>query len=69
MQNIYGDAGVSTGNGHAEADPLAERVEWAKNNLGGVLAKVETFVRERPGAALAIALGAGFIIGRIVRRS
>jgi ElaB/YqjD/DUF883 family membrane-anchored ribosome-binding protein len=29
--------------------------------------RIAHFVRERPGAAIAIALGAGFLVGRLLR--
>jgi ElaB/YqjD/DUF883 family membrane-anchored ribosome-binding protein len=41
-------------------EPLVERLE----NLGQ---QVGTFVRERPIAAVGIALAAGFLIGRLLR--
>jgi ElaB/YqjD/DUF883 family membrane-anchored ribosome-binding protein len=43
-----------------EHEPLVERLE----NLGQ---QVGTFVRERPIAAVGIALAAGFLIGRLLR--
>lgn len=43
-----------------ENEPLVERLE----NLGQ---QVGTFVRERPIAAVGIALAAGFLIGRFLR--
>lgn len=38
--------------------------EWSQD----VLDRVETFVRERPGTAVLAAAGAGFLIGRLIRR-
>ena len=43
-----------------EHEPLVDRLE----NLGQ---QVGTFVRERPIAAVGIALAAGFLIGRLLR--
>ena len=49
----------------AQANVKIEEIkEWSNDVLG----KVESFVRERPGTALLIAVGAGFLVGRIVRR-
>lgn len=39
--------------------------EWSAD----VLDQVETFVRQRPGTAVLVALGAGFLIGRLIRRA
>jgi ElaB/YqjD/DUF883 family membrane-anchored ribosome-binding protein len=50
-----------SGNGHAT-------VERAKETGTRLLERVEGFVRERPGTAILCALGAGFLIGRLIRR-
>lgn len=39
--------------------------EWSAD----LLDQVETFVRERPGTAVLAALGAGFLVGRLIRRA
>jgi ElaB/YqjD/DUF883 family membrane-anchored ribosome-binding protein len=39
--------------------------EWSAD----VLDQVESFVRQRPGTAVLVALGAGFLIGRLIRRA
>src|SRR5262245_14766911 len=59
------------GNGHKVEDlknaataRLDEAVQWS----GQLLDRVEAFVRERPGTAIVAALGAGYLIGRLVRR-
>jgi ElaB/YqjD/DUF883 family membrane-anchored ribosome-binding protein len=43
---------------------MDEIKEWSNDMLG----RVEGFVRERPGTALLIAVGAGLLVGRIMRR-
>jgi len=43
---------------------MDEIKEWSNEMLG----RVESFVRERPGTAILAALGAGYVIGRLVRR-
>jgi ElaB/YqjD/DUF883 family membrane-anchored ribosome-binding protein len=59
------------GNGHVGEDlksaasaKLDEARQWSEQ----LLDRVESFVRERPGTAVLAALGAGYIIGRLVRR-
>lgn len=39
--------------------------EWSADFLD----QMETFVRERPGTAVLAALGAGFLVGRLIRRA
>ena len=45
------------------------KIEDAREWSADVLDQVETFVRERPGTAVLAALGAGFLIGRLIRRA
>jgi ElaB/YqjD/DUF883 family membrane-anchored ribosome-binding protein len=47
---------------------LEETIEAAREKLGEYGRSISTFVRERPAAALMIALGAGYLIGRLLRR-
>jgi len=57
------------GDGQEEVSARArEALEEGQEALRGILARVERFVRARPGTALIAALGAGFIVGRLVRR-
>lgn len=61
------ELGSSAGNGDMKgvaSAKLDEVREWSAD----LLDRVESFVRERPGTAMLAALGAGFLIGRIVRR-
>ena len=60
-----------SGNGHGAEDlkaqasaKLDEAWQWSEQ----LMDRVESFVRERPGTAVLAALGAGYIIGRLVRR-
>jgi hypothetical protein len=63
-----------TGNGSQDSTVQnARRVAAEKFDEGRELAmnlidRVETMIRERPGTSLLVALGAGFLIGRLVRR-
>ena len=61
---------VETGNGRfAEAKEMAEeKLDMIQERLGAAARRLEELVRERPGTALIAALGAGFLIGRLVRR-
>jgi len=45
------------------------KIEGAREWSADVLDQVETFVRERPGTAVLVALGAGFLVGRLIRRA
>ena len=45
------------------------KIEDAREWSADVLDQVETFVRQRPGTAVLVALGAGFLIGRLIRRA
>jgi ElaB/YqjD/DUF883 family membrane-anchored ribosome-binding protein len=49
-------------------EAAAQKIERAREWSADVLDRVETFVRERPATALLCAVGAGFIVGRLVRR-
>ena len=49
-------------------EAATQKLERAKEWSADVLDRVETFVRERPATALLCAVGAGFIVGRLVRR-
>jgi ElaB/YqjD/DUF883 family membrane-anchored ribosome-binding protein len=61
---------VDTGNGRlGDAREIAEeKVEMLKERFDAVTHRIEEFVRERPGTALIAALGAGFLVGRLIRR-
>ena len=47
----------------------AEKIDEGRELAMNLMDRVETFIRERPGTALLVALGAGFLMGRLVRRS
>jgi ElaB/YqjD/DUF883 family membrane-anchored ribosome-binding protein len=60
-----------SGNGHLgedAKDAAAAKLEELQAWSGRMLDRVEDFVRERPGTAVLIALGAGFLVGRLARR-
>jgi ElaB/YqjD/DUF883 family membrane-anchored ribosome-binding protein len=59
------------GNGHTADDlkqaasaKLDQALQWSEQ----LMDHVEAFVRERPATAILAALGAGYLIGRLVRR-
>ena len=59
-----------TGNGHADrmVDKARHELEHAGETLSRLADRTEEFVRERPAAALLMALGAGILLGRLLRR-
>jgi ElaB/YqjD/DUF883 family membrane-anchored ribosome-binding protein len=57
-----------TNGGKHIKEMAAEKYDEVRELSSDVLARVETFVRERPGTAMLAALGAGFLIGRLIRR-
>lgn len=70
------DMGMGIGNGNAGVSSrvdsaqraAAEKFEEGKDFAMNLAERLETLVRQRPGTALLCAIGAGFLIGRIVRR-
>jgi ElaB/YqjD/DUF883 family membrane-anchored ribosome-binding protein len=64
------DTGVGTGSGNGQdiKDMAASKLEDLREWGGEALDRVERLVRERPTTAVIIALGAGFVIGRLARR-
>lgn len=60
--------GVATDFAYQAADKAHQVAEWLENrDPGSVLDEVRSFARQRPGAFLALALGAGLVTGRLVR--
>jgi ElaB/YqjD/DUF883 family membrane-anchored ribosome-binding protein len=47
---------------------VGPQIEDARRELDSLNQKVSGFIKERPIASLAIALAAGFVIGRIASR-
>lgn len=47
---------------------VAPQIEEARRELDSLNQRVAGFIKERPIASLAIALAAGFVIGRIASR-
>jgi ElaB/YqjD/DUF883 family membrane-anchored ribosome-binding protein len=56
-----------TGNGHLEEE-ASFRLDQIKQKTDQLLERVESFIRTNPAASIAIAVGAGFVIGRLARR-
>ncbi len=60
--------GTATDLAHQAAAKAHEVATWLENrDPGSVLNEVRSFARQRPGAFLALALGAGVVTGRLVR--
>ena len=59
----------SNGGGTASAlgDEAQQQIEELRMRVGEINERVIQFIRERPGTALLIAAGAGFLVGRILR--
>jgi ElaB/YqjD/DUF883 family membrane-anchored ribosome-binding protein len=59
------------GNGGTKAGELAEAagvdLDELRNRVGDVNDRIVGFIKERPGTSILIALGAGFLIGRLLR--
>lgn len=55
------------GHGLRARERMEEGYELLRERLGGVGARLESFVRERPGTALLCAVGIGFLVGRLIR--
>ncbi|MGZ6164130.1 MAG: hypothetical protein ACXWLS_12410 [Myxococcaceae bacterium] len=47
---------------------VGPQIDEAKRELDGLNRRVSGFIKERPIASLAIALAAGFVIGRVASR-
>ena len=53
---------------HELGEQVGPRLEEAKERLRDVNQRVIAFIKERPGTSLLLAVAAGFILGRMVRR-
>ena len=66
-------SGVKTNNGNVrnQGGELADQAERGlaelRERVGDLNERVVGFIRERPGTSILIALGAGYLIGRILR--
>jgi ElaB/YqjD/DUF883 family membrane-anchored ribosome-binding protein len=49
------------------ADEAQQQLEDLRERFGEVNERVMGFIRERPGTSILIALGCGYLIGRILR--
>ncbi len=61
-----GQAGSAAGE-FGQGGDFGELLGDPLGSLGQIGDKVIGFIRERPGTSLLIALGAGFLIGRLIR--
>ena len=52
----------------AEAGRFDEQVEALRDYAGSADEAIRTFARERPIAAIAVAAGVGFLLGRLASR-
>jgi len=68
MAHTSQDNGVATDLAQQAAEKAHQFAGWLEQrDPGSVLDEVRSFARHRPGAFLAIALGAGVVTGRLVR--
>ncbi len=51
------------------ANEMQDRLEGMRGYAEDATARVGAFARERPFAAIAIAVGVGFVIGRLLSRA
>ncbi len=56
------------GNGNITRESVEETIEAAREKMDQVGRQLMGFVKERPGTALLIAVGAGYLVGRLLRR-
>jgi hypothetical protein len=62
------EPGPATEIAHQAADKAHQIASWLENrDPGSVLDEVRSFARQRPGAFLALSLGAGILAGRLTR--
>ena len=68
------DNGTTTNSGGGQRTPAGDlgpevnaRIEELRGKLDDALDEAARFVRTRPGTSLLIAIGAGYLVGRIVR--
>jgi ElaB/YqjD/DUF883 family membrane-anchored ribosome-binding protein len=60
------------GNGHVGEDlrdQARAKLDEARRVSEELMDRVEAFVRERPGTAVLAALAAGYLVGRLIRRT
>jgi hypothetical protein len=70
MEHDHPRGGASPGrrdNGGGEFDEPNPDIEELRARLGEMTERVVEVIRARPGTSLLLALGAGFLIGRILR--
>lgn len=65
--------GGTGGRNNGGAEPLdggemaARELEALRERFGDVSERITGFIREKPGTSILIALGAGFVVGRLLR--
>lgn len=68
MADGSNEPGIATDLAKQAGDKAHQIAQWLDNrDPGALLDEVRTFARQRPGAYLAIALGAGVLAGRLTR--
>ncbi len=63
-RNNGGNVGAQARDMAAEAQ---EQLDELRERIGDINERVVGFIRERPGTAILIALGCGYLIGRMLR--
>jgi len=68
MEQRAGGGRTDNGNPrHDLSSQAQDQLEELRARLGDLQENVAGFIRERPGTSLLIAVGAGFLIGRLLR--
>lgn len=71
MEQRTGGGSVGRTNGNMTARELTsaaqDQLEQLRMQAGEINERIVGFIRERPGTAILIAVGAGFLIGRMLR--
>lgn len=52
---------------HEMAEQAQEQLDQLRERIGDINERVMGFIRERPGTSILIALGCGYLIGRLLR--
>lgn len=60
--------GTQSRDNSADLDALQARIDALRDDFADVDKRLRAFVRQRPFVAVGVAVAAGFVIGRILRR-
>lgn len=65
-QNLGGSNGGGAGTS-ALSDEAQRQLDELRQRAGEINERVVAFIKERPGTALLIAAGVGYLVGRVLR--